>query len=264
MHPAAALSAATQQQQQQQLRSQHVAVTELDARLSELLTLRQQLTVNAVTAEAALQAVAEGTTADLSNPRLKQQYYGGSSSISRRGSSGCYSSCEQPQQQVLQVPVAVDAVAWNMLAPAPTTRMQQQQQQQQQQQLCSRSSPRLTAAAAAPQHATGKSTAAAAAAADLCPFSFCEIRHASSPPKGKAGPVAVPQLWHPPPPPQQQQQQWSAAAGSGGWRGDSAGELDPAILLSATEQRFWQLEELQEVRFDLVTLSLHWYILRVL
>jgi hypothetical protein len=124
-------------QQHRELNSQQPAATELDVRLLELLTLHEKLTANAVTAEEAMQAVAAGAAAELSNHQLQQQHYSvqalvlqSSSNRSSRSSSSscgshlCYSSKQQQQQQS-HLPSVNNAIA----TPAATACLRQQQQQ---------------------------------------------------------------------------------------------------------------------------------------
>jgi hypothetical protein len=224
-------------QQHRELYPQHTAATELDARLLELLILREKLTANAVTAEEAIQAVAAATAVEISRQPLQQHSYSaqalvlqsssnGSSSSSRRrcsssGSDLCYSSM---------------------------------QQQLQRQQLCLCVAPELMVPGAGLQRSPSKQTAAV-----LCQSGFGTMQRTSSLPVDTAtagavqGPLKQQQQQQ-----QQQQQcqhQGSAAAGAGGWLGDSARELGMDTVLRAAEQRIWQLEELQQVRFTCVLLD---------
>jgi hypothetical protein len=235
--------------------------SELDARLSELLTLREKVTAKTVTAHEAIQTVAAGTAAEQSfvSHRLQQQSYtaqtlgrqtGSNSSSSRISSSSSggdsdlrYNSWQQQQQQL---PLVASATT----SPAVSACLQQQQ-------LMLRVTPELPVVGAELQRSSSKQTGT-----DLCQSHFGEVHRASFIPADTAGAGDVQGLLH-----LQQQQQWQqqvcAAERNGGWQGDGAGELGFGMVLKAAEHKIWQLKELQEVRSTCDIFVLHCYIWRV-
>uniref|UniRef100_A0A383W8Y4 Uncharacterized protein n=1 Tax=Tetradesmus obliquus TaxID=3088 RepID=A0A383W8Y4_TETOB len=241
MHPATSAGPPTaphlQQQQQQQYRCQQheelqasdaATMTALDERLAQLLSLRQALIANTVTAAAALHAVAAAApqrerryshpTPHCSSGYAPVQYSSSSSSSRRRGSTGGMYHHQVPAATRTNSHGSTGTACLGLASAQPVTFKMQQYRQ----------GPSMPAAPAV-------RPAAAQFGADYGAYSSGGMRWGDT---GSAGPVVLEELCY-----LQQQQQW--AAGGNCWAAAASGKGN---VMAAAEERLWQLERLQQLQ----------------